>query len=104
LGGEGTKKRGNIDGKQRSKIALKVADNFRDREILTSQPPQEFAFIHSVLEGLTPVDEDDWNFVIELPAQLRVAIYIHFLPGKSAAPRELSEAFFYYFAKVATFA
>jgi hypothetical protein len=75
-----------------------------ERLELTGEPPQKFALIHAVFEGLAAIDEYDWDLIVELPAQFGVAIDVHFLPGKSAAARELGETFFYHFAKVAAFA
>jgi len=53
--------------------------------VLARQLPQKLSFVHAVLEGLAPVDEDYRNLVIELPPQFRVTIHIYFLPGKAAA-------------------
>src|SRR5271163_666992 len=61
---------------------------------LACQPAQKFPLIHAVLEGFVPVDEHDWDFVIKLPPQLSVAIYIHFPPRESAAARQLGETLF----------
>jgi len=71
---------------------------------LASQLAHEFRFVHPIFKGFAAVDKHDWDFVIELPPQLPVAIYIHFLPGKSSAARQLAEAFLYDLAEVTAFA
>ncbi len=64
------------------------------------QLAQELALVHAVLEGFAAVDEYDWHFVVELPAQFCVAIHIHFLPGETTAARQFGEAFLDHFAQM----
>jgi hypothetical protein len=71
---------------------LRVLTNWR---ALARQLAQKFALVHAVLEGLVPIDEHDWDFVIKFPSQFVVAIHIHILPGKPAAAGELGETFFH---------
>jgi hypothetical protein len=75
------------------------------REIaLADELAEEFLLVHAVFKGLASIDEDDWDFVVELPAEFMVGIDVDFTPGESAAPRELREALFYDLAKMAAFA
>src|SRR5579863_9731203 len=68
------------------------------------QLPQKFLLVHAVLEGFAPVDKHHWDFVIKLPPQVGVAIYIHFLPRKPAPARKLVQAFLHHFTQVTTLA
>ncbi len=52
---------------------------------LARQFAQEFALIHTVLEGLSSIDENDGHFIIELSPQFVIAIDVYFLPGETAA-------------------
>jgi hypothetical protein len=71
---------------------------------LAGQLAQELPLIHTILEGFASVDEDYGNFVIELPPQFVVRIYVHFPPGKAAAARELGETLFDHFAQMTSLA
>jgi hypothetical protein len=71
---------------------------------LTCQLPQKFLFVHVIFEGLAPIDEHDWHFVIELSPKLAVGIYVHFVPGETAAAGEFHKAFLHHFAQVTAFA
>jgi hypothetical protein len=66
------------------------------------QLPQKFLFVHAVFEGFAPVDKYNWDFVIKLPPQLAVAIYIHFLPREPAASRELGKTLLHYLTEMAS--
>ena len=74
------------------------------RRLLTGQLPQKFAFIHAIFESLVAVDEDDRNFVVVLPTQFVVGIYVDFLPCKAASAREFGEALFDYLAQMTSLA
>src|ERR1035438_7712113 len=80
------------------------ANECRERTDLAGQLPEEFPLIHPVLEGFPAVDEHYRHFVIELSPQFIVGIYIHFLPGKTAAARELHQALLHHLAKMTSFA
>src|SRR5271155_2641925 len=82
--------------------ATSLNPTYGRRMPLAGQLPQKFPLVHAVFEGLTPVDEDDRDFVIELPAQFVVAINIHFLPREAAAAGEFREAFLHQLAKMTT--
>src|SRR5215470_16371493 len=60
---------------------------------LARELAEEFPFVHPVLESLAAVDEDDWDLVGELAAQLFVGVYVDFLPAEQASALELDEAF-----------
>ncbi len=68
------------------------------------QLAQKLAFVHSVFEGLAPVDKYHWHFVVKLPPQFGVAIDIHFLPGEPASAGELTETLLHHLAKVTALA
>lgn len=74
------------------------------RRLSAGQLPQEFLFIHAVLESLAAVDENDRNFVVILPAQFVVRINVDFLPRKSASPREFGKALFDHLAQMTSLA
>jgi hypothetical protein len=74
------------------------------KDQLACQAAKEFLLVHAVFKGLAAINEDDWNLVVEFPAQFGIAIDVHFLPRKAAAPRELGETLFHYLAEVASFA
>jgi hypothetical protein len=69
---------------------------------LAGELAQKLLLIHVILEGFSTVDEDDWNFVIKLPAQFVITINVNFLPGESASARKLAEAFLHQFTKMAS--
>lgn len=71
---------------------------------LTCQLPQEFLFVHAILESLTAIDENHRHLVIKLTPKFIVRIDIHFTPGEAAAAGEFRQAFFHHFAQVTTFA
>lgn len=56
-----------------------------------------------ILEGLSAVDENNWNFIVKLPAEFDIGIHVNFAPRKTSSARKLGEAFLYDFAKVAPF-
>lgn len=70
----------------------------------TRQPSQKFLLVHAVLEGFAAIDEDDRDFIVELAAEVRVAVDIDFLPGESTAAGEFREAFLYDFTQVTALA
>ena len=70
---------------------------------LAGQLPHKLLLIHPVLESFSPVDEDNWNFVAELPAEVQVHVDINLAPGKAAAAREFRKALFHDFTQVASF-
>jgi len=57
-----------------------------------------------ILEGLAPVDEYDWDFIVELPAEFEVRVDIDFAPGESSATGKLVKTFLHHFTEVASFA
>src|SRR5215472_8185410 len=79
-------------------------DPCRRREGSAGQLPQELLLIQSVLEGFAAVDEDNRDFVGELPAQLVIGLHVHFTPAESAPAFQLGELLFYDFAKMAPLA
>ena len=56
-----------------------------------------------ILEGFSAVDEDNWNFIVELPAEFDISIHVNFAPRKTSPARKLDEAFLHHFAEVAPF-
>src|SRR5207302_8523094 len=71
---------------------------------LASQLPEEFLFVHVILEGLATVDEDHRNFIVELAAELEVGVNVDFLPDEPSTAGEFGETFLHHFAKVASLA
>jgi hypothetical protein len=71
---------------------------------LASQLAQEFLFVHAVLEGFAAIDEDDWDFVVELAAQVGVGVDVDFMPSEAAAARKLGQTLFHYFAQMTSLA
>ena len=71
---------------------------------LPGQLTQKLALVHAVFEGFAPLDENDRDLVVELPAQFVIGIDIHFLPGERALAGEFCQAFFHDFAKMAALA
>ena len=67
---------------------------------LARQLAQKLPLVHAVLESLAAVDEHDRHFIIKLPPQFGVTIYVHFLPREPAAARELHKTLLHHFAKV----
>jgi hypothetical protein len=57
-----------------------------------------------ILEGLTAVDEDDRDFIVELASEFVVGVNIDLMPGKASAARELGEALFHDLAQVTSLA
>ena len=78
-------------------------DQGRAPSLLCFQPAQKIPFRHSVLEGFLAVDEDNRNFIAELPVQNGVGIYIHFPPSEAGAAFELGKRLFNDCAQVAAF-
>ena len=74
------------------------------QEYLAGELAQEIGFVHVIFEGFAAVDEDNWDFVGELAAELVVAVDVDFLPGESAAAVEFGERFFNDLAQVTPFA
>jgi hypothetical protein len=70
---------------------------------LAGQLAEEFLFVHAVLESLATINEDDGNFVVELPAEFGVGVHVNVAPGKATTAREFGEAFFYNLAQMASF-
>jgi hypothetical protein len=71
---------------------------------LASQLPEEFLFVHVILEGLPAVDEYDRNFIVELAAQLEIGVNVDFLPDEPSTAGEFGETFLHHFAKMASLA
>jgi hypothetical protein len=71
---------------------------------LAGELAEEFLLVHAVLEGFAPVDEDDWNFIVELAAQFVIGVDVDLVPGETAAARKFAEALFHHFTQVASFA
>ena len=76
----------------------------QQRKTSAGELPQEFLFVHVILEGLAAVDEYDWNFIVELPAEFKVRVDIDFAPGESSATRKLGKALLHHFTEVASLA
>jgi hypothetical protein len=68
---------------------------------LTGQLAEKFLLIHAVLEGFASVDEDDRDFVVELPPEFTVAIHIYFVPDEAPAARKFAKTLFHHFAQMA---
>src|SRR5690348_610159 len=66
--------------------------------------PQELPLVHAVLEGFASIDKDHRDFVIELAAQLGIAVHVNFAPGETTLARELGKALLYHFTQMASFA
>jgi len=66
--------------------------------------PQEFLFVHPVLEDFSSVDKDDRDLIIVLAAQLCIRIYVYFSPVKAAALMEFDEALLDDLAEMTTLA
>jgi hypothetical protein len=71
---------------------------------LGAQFAQKFLFVHSVLECLAAVNENDGYFVGVEAANLRVGVDIDFTPGESAAFLKLDETFFDDFTQMTSLA
>jgi hypothetical protein len=69
---------------------------------LAGQLTQKLLLVHAVLECFPPVDEHNWDLVIELPPQFTIAIDIDFLPRKSTTAGKLGKALFHQLAKMAS--
>jgi hypothetical protein len=61
-------------------------------------------FVYAVFEGLAAVDEDYWNFVGELTAELVIGIDVDFLQIEATPAMELGQGLLHNFAQVAAFA
>jgi hypothetical protein len=61
---------------------------------LAGQLPKKILLIHAVFEGLAAIDEDDGDFIVELSAEIGVAIHVNFAPGETATARKLGETLF----------
>jgi hypothetical protein len=70
----------------------------------TCESAQKFLFVHVVFECFASVNENNRNLVVELAAKFGVEVDIHFVPGETAATRELREALFNHFAQMASLA
>jgi hypothetical protein len=93
-----------VTGRRKLRIRkYRVKTCYMKPEALAHQPTQKLALIHPVFEGFTAVDEYHGNFVIELPPQFVIAVYIHFLPCKCALPRKFRKTFFHHLAEMAPF-
>ena len=57
-----------------------------------------------VLESFAAIDEDDWDLVGELAAELIIAVDVDLLPGESAAAMQFGECLFDDLAEVTSFA
>lgn len=71
---------------------------------LAGELAQKVLLTHAVLKGLVPIDEDDGNFVVVLPAKLVVAVDVYFAPSEAAAARQFRQAFFDDFTEMTSFA
>ena len=60
--------------------------------VLAIELPQEFLLVHAVFESFAAVDENHRHFVVELTAQVGIAVHINLMPGKTAATREVGES------------
>src|SRR5216110_3428671 len=77
-----------------------VASVYRIGKILARQFFQEFPLVHPVLEGLTPINKHDRNFVVKLASQSVISFDINFAPVEPASALQLREFFFHYLAQV----
>ena len=57
-------------------------------EVLAGQLAKKLPLIHPILERLSPIDEHDGDFVIELPAKFQVGINVNLAPSESAVSRK----------------
>jgi hypothetical protein len=71
---------------------------------LAGEFAEEFVFVHAVFEGFAAVDEDDWDFVGELAAELLIGVDVNFLPVEAAAAMEFGQRLLDDLTKVAAFA
>ena len=71
---------------------------------LAGKLAEEFLLIKVVLESFAAIDKDHWNFVVELAAELDVAVNVNFLPREPSTTRQLREALLHHFAQVASLA
>jgi len=62
---------------------------------------KEPARFDPVFEGFSPVDEDDWNFLVVAALQLRVVVYIYFPQLKRGLLAEFAKLLFGLVAQVA---
>jgi hypothetical protein len=58
--------------------------------------------IHPILEGFATVDENNRDFVIELPPKIGVGVDVDLAPSEAAAAGELRKALLDDLAKVAS--
>ena len=86
------------------KLHPKCAIRRKLRTVLTGQLAQELVLVHAVFEGFAAVDEDYWDFVGELAAELLVGVNVNFVPNKACASLKFSQAFFDDFTQVAALA
>jgi len=71
---------------------------------LAGELAQELVFIHAVLESFAAVDEDHGDFVGVQTAEVIVRVHVNFPPSETCVALEFGEAFFDYFAQVASLA
>jgi hypothetical protein len=76
----------------------------RRANLISSQLPQKFLFIHAVLEGLSAIDENHRNLIVKLAPKFAVGVNVDFPPDESTAARQLGKALLYDFAQVTSFA
>ena len=60
--------------------------------------------VHAVLEGLATINENHWNFVVELPSKFGIGVDVDLPPNEAAAAGEFGQALFDDFTKVASLA
>ena len=58
------------------------------RRPLAGQLAEEFLLVHAVLESLATIDEDNGDFVVELPAEFGVGVNVNIAPSKTATAGE----------------
>jgi hypothetical protein len=71
--------------------------------VLAGKFAQEFTFVHVVFEGFAAVYEYYRDLIGELAAKLFVRVDVYFCPGEAALALQFDEAFFDYFAEMASF-
>lgn len=71
---------------------------------LAGELAQKIGLAHAVLEGLASIDKHNRDFVSKLTAEFVVALYVHFVPGETAAALQLAQSFFDDFTEVASLA
>jgi hypothetical protein len=67
---------------------------------LVGEAAQKLAFVHPIFKGLSPIDEDNRDFVVELTAEFRIGIHVNLAPYEAATARQLGKTLFDHFTEV----